>query len=117
MACTIHQNRLQLLDSLPKHGVAAELGVLRGDFSAEMLARCSPRRLYLVDLFDGIVSSGDENGEHVISVNMSQMRSDIDMRLFGRPVTTVRADSISWLSEQKPFSLDFVYIDTENSLH
>jgi hypothetical protein len=43
--------RLDLLDFLPKRPVCAEAGVQKGDFAAQILARCEPQKLYLIDLW------------------------------------------------------------------
>lgn len=42
-------DRLALLKRLPRRGVVAEVGVQRGDFAAEILRRCEPRLLLLID--------------------------------------------------------------------
>ncbi len=42
-------SRYELLDQLPNNGVVCEIGVANGDFSAEILRRCQPRELHLVD--------------------------------------------------------------------
>ncbi len=36
---------------IPKHGVGAEIGVHRGEFTAELLALAAPTRLHLLDLW------------------------------------------------------------------
>jgi SAM-dependent methyltransferase len=41
--------RRRLLAQLPKHGVGAEIGVWKGDFSAEIIRICRPRKLHLID--------------------------------------------------------------------
>jgi len=43
-------DRYTLLDSLPKGGTVAEIGVWKGDFSAEILRRVRPEFLHLFDL-------------------------------------------------------------------
>jgi len=115
MASVLHQSRLQLIDSLPKNAVAAELGVFCGDFSKEILQRSHPKRLYLVDVFSGLTFSGDANGDNGVVMDMSKMRLNLEMRFGGKPVTTVRADSVKWMQEQVPFSIDWVYIDTTHT--
>ena len=50
--CTVLADRLRLLDELPKQGVVAEIGVLHGEFSEEILERTQPRELHLIDLRD-----------------------------------------------------------------
>ena len=50
--CTVLADRLRLLDELPKRGVVAEVGVLHGEFSEEILKRTEPRELHLIDVRD-----------------------------------------------------------------
>lgn len=45
-------DRYMMLDRLPKNAVVAEIGVAQGNFSREILARTSPARLCLIDLWD-----------------------------------------------------------------
>jgi Methyltransferase domain len=42
-------NRDDLIAQYPKHGVWAEVGVYRGDFSQKILEICEPSELYLID--------------------------------------------------------------------
>lgn len=112
----VHQSRLDLLDALPKGLVIAELGVFTGDFSTEILQRCQPRMLYLVDTFSGTVSSGDQNGDNVRQVDMGLVHWAV-LRKFARhsEVSVVKADSIIWLNDQDSESIDAVYIDTQHT--
>jgi len=43
------RQRRALVAMLPKHGVGAEVGTWKGDFSARLLRRTRPQRLYLID--------------------------------------------------------------------
>ena len=48
--CQMLPNRYMLLDQLPKGGVMAEIGVDTGNFSHEILTRCSPSALHLFEM-------------------------------------------------------------------
>jgi SAM-dependent methyltransferase len=43
-------SRMDLLDALPKAGRIAEIGTLKGDFAREILKRCAPRHLDIIDI-------------------------------------------------------------------
>jgi hypothetical protein len=43
------RRRWEAISLLPKHGVGAEVGVWKGDFTVRLLRGAEPRRLYLVD--------------------------------------------------------------------
>lgn len=111
----IKQSRLALLDSLPKQSVCAELGVFRGDFSAEILSRCDPKQLYLVDLYEGIMRSGDRNGEDIHAINMSEEMLRVRERFPDSRVEMVKSCSWAWLEILTPGFLDWNYIDTDHS--
>jgi len=106
--------RLDLLDSLPKHAVCAELGVFAGDYSSQILKRCQPKHLYLVDLFRGQITSGDENGENMRTEDMEEMRWKLETKFGANPVSVVVADSIGWLLDQERGSLGWAYVDTSH---
>lgn len=106
--------RLDLLGFIPKAGVCCELGCFRGDFSREILRICQPSKLYLVDLFEGEVTSGDSNGENPQTVDMGGMLS-VFLQLFpSQPVTICKDCSWKWLERQPDDSLDFCYIDASH---
>jgi hypothetical protein len=63
------KTRIELLQSFNKNLKIAELGVFKGDFSSDIFEICQPSELYLVDLFEGIVQSGDVNGENIQHIN------------------------------------------------
>ena len=58
----VYDNRLEMLDIIPKGGTVAELGVFAGDFAAEIIARCQPKFFEMVDLWPDNCFSADENG-------------------------------------------------------
>lgn len=42
-------DRVALMELVPKHALAAEIGVAAGDFTVEILAHAAPRTLHLID--------------------------------------------------------------------
>ena len=59
--CKVVSNRINLLDYLPKESVCAELGVLDGKYTKEIISRTNPTELVLVDIDSDIenVIKGD----------------------------------------------------------
>ena len=60
----ILQTRNDLLKIIPKNLKIAELGVFKGDFSKLIKSICNPLELYLVDVFQGDIGSGDKDGNN-----------------------------------------------------
>ena len=113
-AGTVGRNREDLLRAMRKHfgpgSTGAEIGVFCGDFSRDILRVLEPAQLHLVDLFEGKVTSGDVNGQHMRTVDMAVIRGELDA--LGEPVVTWAADSVEWLRQVGAGTLDWVYVDT-----
>jgi hypothetical protein len=103
------RDRFDWLQTLPPGSVGAEIGVFRGDFSRQILDVVEPATLHLVDLFEGIIISGDEHGRHLREQDMSTMPEEL--AALGSAVQVHRSDSAAWLLAQPAASLDWCYID------
>jgi hypothetical protein len=57
--------REELLDLLPKGLKIAEVGVFRGEFSEKIIEKCEPSEIFLVDLWEGVMTSGDKDGKNI----------------------------------------------------
>lgn len=113
---TVHQlTRLDLLQSLPRGGICAELGVFAGEFSGMILAIVKPDVLHLVDLYAGSIVSGDENGNNMRRLDMAAQLSVIADLFKDTAASPIRAASWAWLERQEPHSIDWVYIDTDHT--
>jgi hypothetical protein len=109
----IIKTRTDLLGLLPKGLRIAELGVFKGDFSKEILSICEPSKLYLVDLFEGEVSSGDKDGENTETVpDLNYHYQLLKEKYKGTNVEVIKGDTLDFLLSMP--ELDAVYID---SLH
>lgn len=98
--CEVLTDRLALLDRLPKGAAIAEVGVDRGHFSAEILSRCAPSNLLLIDR------------------EFDRLASPLVLELVARKdprITLIPGDSADGLSELPAGCLDVVYIDADHS--
>ncbi len=98
--CEVLTDRLALLDRLPKGAAIAEVGVDQGHFSAEILNRCAPSLLVLIDREFG----------RLVSPLVLELVARKDPR-----ITFLRGDSGDCLSDLPAGSLDVVYIDADHS--
>lgn len=105
--------RGRLLESLPKGGIVAEIGVWEGDFSQRILDICAPRELHLIDPWLYMpefanTGFGKQKNEHL----MEQRYHNVVARFAGDPRVKVhRAFSDAALSAMPDAFLDWVYID------
>ena len=106
-----------ILSLLPKGTIGAEIGVFTGMFSAKILEIVEPAHVSFVDIwtmqgefYDDWEEYTDygrlktEDAEEAVRIRTQSYQSgEIDI---------VESDSLTWLSEQKDGSLDWIYLDT-----
>ena len=105
--------RVDLANDFPSGGVGAEIGVFKGDFSKELLARAKPSKLFLVDRFNSLAVSTDAKGKR-IQVKMDKMPDQLVRRFKGKPIEVVSELGWVWLHNQEADSLDWVYLDSDH---
>jgi predicted O-methyltransferase YrrM len=111
-------DRLVMLDRLPKGGRVAEIGVAAGDFSAEILARCRPDRLVLIDpweLGDGSDFSAQALArvEARFAPEIAAGRVEIRRGRSGAVLPALPADSFDWVYVDAAHDFDSVAADLE----
>lgn len=87
-------HREQLLESLPKHSVVAEIGTYRGEFARKILDTCAPAQLHVFDLSFALVKP-------------ATIDDDI--------VTRVQGNSSAELEKYPDGFFDWIYIDGDHS--
>jgi phospholipid N-methyltransferase len=97
--CKVLAHRHELLNRLPKGSTVAELGVEQGLFSKEILERCQPAQLMLVDTWPDVRIKET----CIANTRMSD-------KVFLKQIT-----SVTYLKTQSENSLDWVYIDTDHT--
>jgi len=102
--CRVLPNRISLLMHLPSDGIVAEIGAAFGEFSRNILAFNSPRRLHLIDMW---LEERYRQGLQAILNEFSR-----DLRT-GR-LHINRGESLSALAEFDDDYFDWVYIDTNH---
>lgn len=109
------KTRIELLQSFNKNLKIAELGVFKGDFSSHIFEICQPSELYLVDLFDGVVQSGDVNGENIEYIDGNILFDIINNKFNKYPNIFIKKQcSIEFLNSINSDYLDIVYIDSSH---
>jgi hypothetical protein len=112
-----YETRNDLIDTLPKDLVVAELGVFRGEFSNEIYNRMHPSHLYLVDIWEGTMGSGDKDGQNHITINnMEEVYHQIKDRYIGTSnIEVIRNRSLDFLNTQPNDSFDMIYVDADHT--
>jgi hypothetical protein len=109
--------REQFIETLlPSDSVGVELGVFEGDFSHILKNSNKFNKLYLVDIFEGNMSSGDKNGENekIIDLNPAYTRL-LNLYKHDPVVQIIKNTSHNFLNSLDSDSLSFVYIDADHS--
>ena len=109
--CRLVANRQQLLGLLPAGGVAAELGVYRGDFASQILDICQPVQLFLVDPW----KPDFQNARESVNSNEEFTRSRFSREIENGKVHIVKEESAVALEQFRDDFFDWVYIDSDHS--
>jgi hypothetical protein len=111
----IYKTREELLISLGKDLVIAEIGVFKGDFSKFIFENMQPKKLYLVDVFDGYVGSGDKDGNNM-QFTFLEKEYEFLKEHFKKDsnVFIIKDTSSNFLQKLDNESLDIIYIDGDH---
>ena len=96
-------------------GVIAEVGVLNGEFSKELIEILKPSRIYMIDRFEGQCFSGDRDGNNGQTHDLDKAYSNLVEYARSQPaVTLLKGDSSTMLGTLEPDYLDMVYLDGDH---
>ena len=109
------ENRTEMIKSLPKNMKVADLGVFKGDFSKEIFEIMSPANLYLIDIFNGIMGSGDRDGNNMQYINLNEHYTNLNNYFTSYSnVKLLKGKTIEEMSKFEDNYLDMVYIDASH---
>lgn len=100
---------------LPHHPKLAEIGVFRGDFAISLLRQFRPYMLYLIDPYEGSISSGDQDGNNVEIYEGDQLYHQVKHRFLHYPNVTLLRTKSTVLENFGDNEFDLIYIDGDHS--
>lgn len=108
--------RDDMLTLVSKHGVFAEIGVFQGKFANTITKVLEPKQLILIDLFEGIMGSGDQDGNNFEFCNLEDVYTHLCRVSLQYPALKVmKGDSVTMLSQFPDNTFDMIYIDGDHS--
>lgn len=102
------KDRSELLSLMPKHGIAAEIGVNEGDFSEKILSICIPEKLILIDLW---------GSKRYHSGLFEKVKKRFARQISDGQVRIIRDLSFDGIASCEDSFFDWVYLDTDHSYH
>lgn len=116
LSLRIFATRIEMLSVVPKHGVYAEIGVFKGEFSDVLCTQLQPRQLVLIDLFSGVTNSGDQDGNNMEVIDIGNVYNRLVKVSQRFPALQVKkGDSSSILRTFPDNTFDMIYIDGDHS--
>ena len=109
-----------LLDMLPRHSVGAEIGVLSGNFSKQVLDSISPRQLHLIDPWehqtsgeykDAWYGGAAKRGQAEMDERYADVLTRFKRKIRSGQVQVHRGYSAAVLEQFPDHFFDWVYID------
>jgi hypothetical protein len=113
----IFKTRNDILDTLPKGLVIAELGVFKGEFSQIIFDKCIPKELVLIDLWEGKnIMSGDVDGNNIQKFNGTTLHTSVIDKFSQNKNVIIHRGYTTKVLEQYPDNhFDLIYIDADHS--
>lgn len=112
----IFETREELLAFLGKgkEMTIAEIGVFKGEFSKFLFGTLNPKELFLVDIFEGYMGSGDKNGENMQYTYLEYEYDNLTKYFQNENVKVLKGKSQDFLSGIEDEYLDLIYIDGDH---
>jgi hypothetical protein len=109
--------RIDMIKSLIKPGsVVCEVGVFKGDMAKTLVQVVDPSMYVMIDLFEGTMGSGDQDGNNFEYVNLDVCyRQLLDFFAQSPHVQILKGDGIASLSSFDDELFDMVYLDADHS--
>jgi hypothetical protein len=98
-------DREALLGHLPRQGIVAEVGVLRGDFSQNIFTQTQPRQLHLIDTWEGAAGRR----------NLEQVKNRFAEAIQNGQVILHQGLSTEVLKKLPENNFDWLYLDTDHT--
>lgn len=99
--------------SLPGDPIIAEIGVFRGQFTEVLVKSFNPKKMIMIDPWEGDIYSGDQDGNDVKWYKGDELYSQITEKFMGEKYDVQRAFSRD--AKVDLASLDLMYIDGDHS--
>lgn len=103
--CTVLPDRGAMLDRMKKGSIVAEIGVAFGEFSKEILERCQPKKLHLVDAWES---------ERYVK-GLEGIRAEFSPQIDDGLIEIHQGRSTDILRTFEYGQFDWVYIDTNHT--
>lgn len=105
--------RSNLIDLIKPSSVGCELGVFLCEYSDILIQSGRFHKFYLVDTFNGLVGSGDSNGENIRVFDGDYLLQFAKQKYDNNQIVSInKTDSITFLKSKPDKYFDFIYIDT-----
>lgn len=107
-------NRVQLLEVLPKAGTVAEIGVLRGGYSAKIQRIVEPERLHLIDPWGRTEEPNRHYPEPLMQAAYEKVQTRFSEEIEAQKIVLHRDFSTSVAPTFPDQFFDWVYVDGQH---
>lgn len=112
----IFETRNDFIKTLNKELIICEIGVFKGEFSKFIFDEVSPKELHLIDIFEGMMCSGDKDGNNIVWVDLSNEIENIkNTFLNNKNVFIHKGFSYDILKNFNDNYFDMIYIDGDHT--
>ena len=111
-----YNSRKEMMLSFPKNFKILEIGVFQGKFSDFIFNEMQPSELHLIDLFEGMMDSGDEDGNNPIFIDLKESYDNLKNKFSkNNQVFLHKGFSYEILNKFEDNYFDLIYLDGDHS--
>ena len=108
--------REEMFLHLPKKGKILEIGVFKGNFSDFLFKQMLPTELHLIDLFEGVMCSGNADGNNTVNLDLNTSHKLLTERYKDSSTVFIKkGKSCDVFNEYPDEYFDIIYIDGDHS--
>ena len=110
------ENRNLLFKQFDKNLIIAEIGVFKGEFSKFLFNNLNPKELHLIDIFEGMMCSGDKDGNNIVWTDLNDEYNSLKNFFYNNENVFIhKNNSYDVLSSFSDEYFDIIYIDGDHT--
>lgn len=113
----MYDTRIDMISALcPSGGNICEVGIFKGDMAKKLESIIKPSVFVLIDLFEGRMGSGDQDGNNMEYVDLSVQFNSLKEYFYGNTnIILQKGDSVDRMNTYPDAFFDMIYIDGDHS--
>lgn len=113
----LYDTRIDMISSLVSKGSKiCEVGIFKGDMAKQIEPIVNPELFVLIDYFDGVTGSGDQDGNNFETTDLNESYEHLTKYFKdNQSVKLIKGDSVNSMKLYADETFDMIYLDGDHS--